>query len=274
MQLVESLSDLRSQRAKLPGPVGFVPTMGYLHPGHLSLVEQARRECASVVVSIFVNPTQFGEAADLEHYPRDLAGDLALLEGHTDLVWAPTAAVMYPPGFQTWVEVEQVSQPLEGAQRPGHFRGVATVVAKLFLAVGPQLAYFGQKDAQQVKVIERMVADLNFPLEIRVGATAREPDGLAMSSRNARLTPAERRVAPVLYQALQTASQLFPAPAEELRACVRQVVATQPSVALEYVSCADRSSLEELDGPVESCLLSLAARLGAVRLIDNIELCC
>jgi len=190
MRIVHTLEELRATRLSLEPRVGFVPTMGYLHEGHLSLVRRARQECESVVVSIFVNPAQFGPGEDLARYPRDLERDLHLLEPlGVDLLWAPTEEVMYPPGFQTWVEVEGLTRPLEGAARPGHFRGVTTVVAKLFNAVQPQVAYFGQKDAQQATVIRRMTQDLNFPIEIVVCPTVREADGLAMSSRNVYLDP-------------------------------------------------------------------------------------
>src|SRR5574341_501833 len=203
MIVLTTFSDLRSARSALPSPLGLVPTMGFLHEGHLSLARRARAECASVAVSIFVNPTQFGPNEDLAAYPRDLPRDLRLLETEgVDLVWTPTPEIIYPPGFQTWVTVEEVTKPLEGAMRPGHFRGVTTVVAKLFTAVQPDKAYFGQKDAQQAAVIRQMGRDLNFPIEIVVCPTLREADGLAMSSRNVYLDPDERQAAPVLSRAL------------------------------------------------------------------------
>ena len=209
MKVVSPLEELRQIRAGLPEPFGLVPTMGFLHEGHLSLVRAAKAECASVGVSIFVNPTQFAPTEDLEAYPRDLERDLAMLEAEgVDVVWTPAAEDVYPLGFQTWVTVEDVSQPLEGSMRPEHFRGVATVVAKLFLAFQPQRAYFGQKDAQQGLVIKRMVRDLNFPLDVVMCPIVREPDGLAMSSRNTYLNPEQRRTAVVLYQALTLAQQL------------------------------------------------------------------
>ena len=224
MKTATSLSGLRLALRGLPEPVGLVPTMGYLHEGHLSLVRLARSECASVVVTIFVNPTQFGPKEDLGAYPRDLPRDLALLEGEgVDLVWMPPADEMYPPGFQTWVTVEEVTLPLEGSLRPGHFRGVATVVAKLFNAVQPDKAYFGQKDAQQAVVIRQMARDLNFNLEVVVCPIVREPDGLAMSSRNTYLNPDERRAATVLYRALTAARQAFEA-GEVDADCLRQVM--------------------------------------------------
>ncbi len=274
MQVVTTLRELNRARRGLPEPVGFVPTMGYLHEGHLSLVRMARQECASVVVSIFVNPTQFGPHEDFERYPRDLQRDLALLrqEG-VDVVWTPTVEVMYPEGFQTWVTVDELTRPLEGKHRPGHFRGVTTVVTKLFNAVRPQRAYFGQKDAQQARVIQRMVQDLNLPIAIIVGPTVREPDGLALSSRNTYLSPEERRAATVLYRALQAARQAFERgvrDAEALRQTMREVLAQEPLARVQYVSCADPDTLEELEGPVEKALLSLAVFIGQTRLIDNV----
>jgi len=273
MQVVTTLAELRRVRRSLPEPVGFVPTMGYLHEGHLSLVRMARKENASVVVSIFVNPTQFGPHEDLERYPRDIPRDLALLEKEgVDVVWTPTVEVMYPEGYQTWVTVDTLTQPLEGAHRPGHFRGVTTVVTKLFLAVQPQRAYFGQKDAQQARVIQQMVRDLNFPIAVIVGPTIREPDGLAMSSRNTYLNPEERRAATVLYRALRAARAAFEQgerDAERLRHIMREVLAQEPLARVQYVSCADPETLQELEGPVERALLSLAVFIGSTRLIDN-----
>lgn len=276
MQVVTTFAELRQARRTLPGPVGCVPTMGYLHEGHLSLVRRARAECASVEVSIFVNPTQFGPNEDLERYPRDLPRDLNMLEAEgVDLVWTPTADEMYPPGFQTWVSVEKLSQGLEGAARPGHFRGVTTVVAKLFNGMLPDKAYFGQKDAQQAAVIRRMVQDLNFPIEIVVCPTVREPDGLAMSSRNVYLTPEERKAATVLFRALSAAEQAYrrgERRAELLRQTVRRVVSAEPLARLQYVSCADYETLEELETVQGKALLSLAVYIGQTRLIDNFVL--
>ncbi len=273
MQVVTTLEELWAARKQLPEPVGFVPTMGYLHDGHLSLVRCAKRDNRSVAVSIFVNPTQFGPNEDLESYPRDLARDLALLEAEgVDLVWTPTAEVMYPPGFQTWVEVTEITQLLEGARRPGHFRGVTTVVAKLFNGVQPQRAYFGQKDAQQARVIQQMVRDLNFPIEIVVCPIRREPDGLAMSSRNTYLNPAERKAATVLYRALTAAKTAFEQgerDADALRKIMEDTINAEPLARLQYVSCADPDTLEELHGPVEKALLSMAVFVGKTRLIDN-----
>jgi pantoate--beta-alanine ligase len=229
-----------------------------------------------VAISIFVNPTQFGPSEDLAAYPRDMERDLRLLESlGVDLVWTPTPEIMYPAGYQTWVQVEALTNPLEGAMRPGHFRGVTTVVAKLFNAVQPAKAYFGQKDAQQAAVIRRMAGDLNFALEVVVCPTVREPDGLAMSSRNAYLNPEQRRAATVLYRALNAAKEAYEAgerDAEVLRAIMRETLATEPLAHMQYVSCADYDSLEELKTASGKALLSMAVIVGKTRLIDNIVL--
>ena len=276
MMIVTTLEELRIARAMLAEPVGFVPTMGYLHEGHLSLARRAREECASVIVSIFVNPTQFSPSEDLSKYPRDLERDLHLLEPlGVDLVWTPTPEVMYPPGFQTWVSVDELTRPLEGALRPGHFRGVTTVVAKLFNAVQPQKAYFGQKDAQQAAVIRQMTRDLDFPIEIVVCPTVREANGLAMSSRNTYLNPDERRAAVVLYRALSAAKEAYgngERNAEALRQIMRQIIASEPLAQMQYVSCADYYTLEELETITGKTLLSLAVFFKRKRLIDNLLL--
>ncbi|MCA9940025.1 MAG: pantoate--beta-alanine ligase [Anaerolineales bacterium] len=274
MKTVTSLSDLRAARADLPQPVGLVPTMGYLHEGHLSLVRRARAECASVVVSIFVNPAQFGPQEDLDAYPRDLARDLALLRGaQADLVWTPTPDIIYPPDFQTWVEVTDVTRPLEGAMRPGHFRGVATVVSKLFNSAQPQKAYFGQKDAQQVVVVRQMTRDLNFPVEIVVCPTDREADGLARSSRNVYLDAAQRQAATVLFRALAAARRAHEdgaRHADDLRRIMAETINAEPLARLAYASCAHPDTLDELHGDVRRALLSLAVFIGKTRLIDNV----
>jgi len=273
MKALTSLLDLRHARLALPGSFGLVPTMGALHDGHLSLVRRAKAECAHVGVSIFVNPTQFGPGEELSKYPRDRDRDLKLLELlGVDVVWTPAPEVVYPPAFQTWVTVEQVSAPLEGKHRPGHFRGVATVVAKLLNAFTPDKAYFGQKDAQQVVVIKQMVRDLNFPLEIVVCPVVREPDGLAMSSRNVSLNPEERKAATVLYCALSAAKAKYDAgerDAEMLRAAMSSTIAAEPLAREEYVSAADPDTLTELERIDKGVLLSMAVRLGKTRLIDN-----
>ncbi|HEU0335333.1 MAG TPA: pantoate--beta-alanine ligase [Gaiellaceae bacterium] len=232
------------------GTVGLVPTMGALHEGHLALLRAARAECDTVVASIFVNPAQFGEAGDLDGYPRDEERDLALAaEAGVDLVFAPAVEEMYPPGYQTWVDVTEVGQILEGRHRPGHFRGVATVCLKLFLVVRPALAYFGQKDAQQVEVLRRLVRDLELELELRVVPTVRDADGLALSSRNARLTPAERERALALPRALATGDP------EQARELLR-------GLEVDYLEVA----------PFDPPVLVGAVRVGSTRLIDNVPL--
>ena len=274
MEVVTTIPELNAVRVNISEPVGLVPTMGYLHNGHLSLVQRARNECDSVVVSIFVNPSQFGPNEDLEAYPRDLPRDLQLLEEEgVDLVWTPTPEVIYPPGYQTWVVVEGVTKPLEGRYRPGHFRGVTTVVNKLLNCVHPQKAYFGQKDAQQAVVIRRMVADLDLPVEIVVCPIVREPDGLAMSSRNVYLNAPERRAATALYRALTLASRAYEngtRNAADLREIITKVIGEEPFAQLQYISCADPEKLQELQGEVNHALLSMAVFLGKTRLIDNI----
>ena len=274
MRVVSNLSELRTARATLPSPLGLVPTMGYLHEGHLSLIRWAKSECASVGVSIFVNPSQFGPREDLDSYPVDLPRDLAMLRrAQVDLVWTPDRESMYPDGYQTWVEVDDLTHHLEGRRRHGHFRGVTTIVTKLFNGFQPDKAYFGQKDAQQATVIRRMVRDLDFPLEVVVCPTVREPDGLAMSSRNGYLNPEERQAATVLYRALTAAATAFEAgqrEAHQLRRTMRQVLKTERLARPQYVSVADPDSLEELSGPVERGLLSMAVYIGKTRLIDNV----
>jgi pantoate--beta-alanine ligase len=276
MMIAASLEELRAERLLLDGRVGFVPTMGYLHEGHISLARRAREECDSVVASIFVNPTQFGPAEDLSKYPRDLKRDLTLLEAAgVDLVWTPDNETMYPPGFSTWVEVEGLTKPLEGAARPGHFRGVTTVVTKLFNAVQPQRAYFGQKDAQQAAVIRKMTRDLNFPIEIVVCPTVREADGLAMSSRNSYLSPEERQSATILFRALTAAKEAYERgerSADALRKIMAGTIASEPRAQMQYVSCADYDTLEELDVVTGKTLLSMAVFIGRTRLIDNFVL--
>jgi pantoate--beta-alanine ligase len=274
MQVLKTVAAFRAARATL-GELGLVPTMGFLHAGHLSLVERARTENPAVAASIFVNPTQFGPNEDLARYPRDLPRDLDLLDAAgVDLVFAPDPGEIYPPGFDLSIQVGGVTDVLEGAVRPGHFAGVATVVAKLFNIVQPTRAYFGQKDAQQSVVIRKLVRDLDMPVEIIVAPTVREADGLALSSRNSYLTPEERAVAPALFQALSAAKARFDAgerDAEVLRSAMRAALAT-PELRIDYVSVADAESLRELQSVEGSALASLAIRLGATRLIDNLPL--
>jgi len=275
MRTVTTLDELRSTRLSFSGTVGLVPTMGFLHEGHLSLIRRAREECDHVVVSIFVNPTQFGKNEDLSKYPRDIDRDLKLIEPLTDLVWMPSAEIMYPQGYQTWVEVEAITGPLEGSMRPGHFKGVTTVVAKLFNGVQPHKAYFGQKDAQQVAVIRQMVRDLNFPLEIVVCPIVREPDGLAMSSRNVYLDPDQRKAATVLFRSLSAAKEAYEGGernAKNIRSKMKEVLSSESLVNVQYVSCADYDTLEELDEIKGKALLSMAVFIGKTRLIDNFVL--
>jgi len=274
MKVVETIANLKSLRLKLPEPVGFVPTMGYLHKGHLALVKRAKAEDSSVVVSIFVNPTQFGPHEDFDKYPRNPQRDLALLEKEgVDLVFMPSVAEMYPPEFSSWVDVGKIAERLEGASRPGHFRGVTTVVAKLFNLVQPDKAYFGQKDAQQLAVIKKMVADLNMNLEVVIVPTVREADGLAMSSRNTYLNPKERKAATVLYQALGLAQKLWSQgekDAQTIRQRMTALIQKQPLAHIDYISIADAETLDELDAVRPPALVSLAVKIGKTRLIDNV----
>jgi pantoate--beta-alanine ligase len=276
MNVFRTAPEVRAFRAHAGGTIGLVPTMGALHGGHLSLVSRARAENDRTLASIFVNPAQFGENEDLAAYPRTPENDLRLLESlGVDGVWTPSPEDVYPPGFQTFVTVDDVSAPLEGSRRPGHFRGVATVVAKLFNVFQPDRAYFGQKDAQQVAVIRRMVADLSFPVDVVVCPTVREPDGLALSSRNAYLSPEERRAAPVLHRALLAARAAFHSgerDAGRLRAVLARTLAGEPLARPDYVSVADAGTLLEVERVTGPALVSIAARFGGTRLIDNVVL--
>jgi pantoate--beta-alanine ligase len=275
MKVIETVAEMEEARAALSGRVGLVPTMGALHEGHLSLVRRARADSDHLVTSVFVNPTQFGPREDLEEYPRDLEGDLRLLETEgVDIVFAPTAEEMYPPGFDEWVEVRgPLTSRLEGAFRPEFFRGVTTVVARLFRIVQPHRAYFGEKDAQQLRVVRQMVREQGLPVEIVAMPTVREPDGLAMSSRNAYLSPEERRAALVVPRALELARMMVQRwgvrDADLLRESLADYIRQKPQVRIDYVSVADYETLEELelvDGPA---LVLLAVRVGSTRLIDN-----
>lgn len=274
MHVVTTIEAVRAARRQW-AEVGFVPTMGFLHAGHLSLVQQAKAENGVAIASIFVNPTQFGPNEDFASYPRDTPRDLALLEAAgCDLVWMPSVEEIYPAGFSSYVEVEGVSEPLEGARRPGHFRGVATVVTKLFNVVQPTKAYFGQKDAQQTVVIRQFVRDLAMPVEVVIAPTIREADGLAMSSRNSYLNAEQRAAAPVLYRALQAAQTAYAAgqtDAETIRQLMLETLAQEPLAQVDYVSIADPRSLQELTTIDQSgALVSLAVRIGKTRLIDNL----
>jgi pantoate--beta-alanine ligase len=277
MRVCATLGEMRAARAEFSGTVGLVPTMGALHEGHLALVRSARSESDHVVVSIFVNPTQFASAEAADRYPRSLKRDLTLLEREgVDSTFVPTAEDLYPDGFASAIDVGPLANVLEGASRPGHFRGVATVVAKLLNIVQPSRTYFGQKDAQQLLVIRRMVTDLNLPVEIIGVPTVREPDGLAMSSRNALLLPEERPTARCLFRALEAAGERWEAgerDAETLREAMRAVIEAEPLANLDYASIADPTTLVECQGQVTGvALASLAVTIGQVRLIDNVLL--
>ncbi|MBW7958272.1 MAG: pantoate--beta-alanine ligase [Candidatus Promineofilum sp.] len=277
MKIIHSIEGIRAVRSGYsPQSVGFVATMGYLHEGHLALVKQAKRDNERVIVSIFVNPKQFGPTEDLSRYPRDMERDFALL--HTsgvDLVFVPDIETIYPADFQTVVEVSRITQTLEGAHRPTHFAGVTTVVAKLFNIVQPTRAYFGQKDAQQAAVIQQMVRDLNFNLEIVIGPTVREPDGLALSSRNKYLDTEQRAAATTLYRSLKAAEGLWESGVRDgnvLRQKMMDVLSAEPLARVDYVSAADPATLVEYGSTVPAgsgVLLSMAVFIGQTRLIDN-----
>ena len=276
MQVIHTAAAMTQAAHAATRPLGLVPTMGYLHDGHLALVRRGRADNQTLVVSIFVNPAQFGPTEDFSTYPRDMASDLAgLKDEDVDLVFAPSADEMYPAGFDTWVTVGSLAGRLEGVSRPGHFRGVATVVCKLLTIVRPDRAYFGQKDFQQTVVVNRMVADLNLGAEVVVVPTVREPDGLALSSRNAYLTPDERTSATVLYQAIEVARRMRGdgiSDAAPIRAEMEKLIASEPLAAVDYVSIADPESLDELDTIDGPAVASLAVRIGKIRLIDNMLL--
>jgi len=276
MRRLTRIDEVRSWRRERAGTVGLVPTMGALHAGHLSLVDAARRENDRVVVSVFVNPTQFGPREDYARYPRDLRKDEALLErARADAVFAPSVEAMYPPRMETTVDVGSVAVPLEGERRPGHFRGVATVVLKLLGIATPDRAYFGEKDAQQLAIVRRLVADLDVPVEIRACPIVREPDGLALSSRNAYLSPAERRAAAVLFRALRAAEEAWRAGERHghaLEDAMKTTLQREALARVDYAAVADPVSFRAVDvaeGPVR---LLLAVYVGETRLIDNLLL--
>ena len=277
MDVHTTVADFQAARCRLAGSLGLVPTMGYLHEGHLALVRRARAESDVLVVSIFVNPAQFGPSEDFDAYPRDMDRDLELLRGErVDHVFSPDMGEVYAPGHDTWVDPGELATRLEGEHRPGHFRGVATVVAKLFNVVRPHRAYFGQKDGQQIAVVRRMVSQLNMGVEIVAVPTVREDDGLALSSRNVYLTPQQRRAAPAIFRSLLVAERLWMAGERDggnLRLAVRNALDEEPLVeAVDYVSVAGVSSLVELDRLTEPAMVSVAVRMGRARLIDNLIL--
>jgi pantoate--beta-alanine ligase len=276
MKVVRSISDLKAARKTFPGPVGFVPTMGSLHEGHLSLVRRSREENDHTTASIFVNPTQFLPHEDFRTYPRNEEKDLALLQkAGADLVFLPEVKQIYPEDHCTFVNVEGISNLLEGTFRPGHFRGVATVVAKLFNLMEPTRSYFGQKDAQQLRVIRKMVTDLNMNLEVIACPTIREEDGLAMSSRNIYLKSEDRRAAMVIPRALFAARDLWlsgECDGKILRHQIRQMISEVSGAEIDYVSIADPITLTEVERATEGALISLAVKIGGVRLIDNVIL--
>ncbi len=275
MRQVSTVAALRSALRDAPRPLGLVPTMGALHDGHLALVRAAREECAAVAATIFVNPTQFGPNEDLDRYPRSLAADLTLLEQEgVDCVFTPSVDEMYPAGFTTIVHLDGPALPLEGTARPGHFDGVATVVAKLLLQSLPDRAYLGRKDGQQTAVVRRLVRDLDIPTEIVVVPTVREADGLAMSSRNAYLTPEQRAAAPVVFRALSASRDRFRAGLQDVAAledAARSMIEASPLASVEYVAGVDPDTMEPWGG-VGPCMLAAAVRIGSVRLIDNVIL--
>jgi len=276
MKVVETISEMKKTRRALKEPVGFVPTMGYLHEGHVSLVREAKKENKSVIVSIYVNPTQFGPKEDLSKYPRDLKRDLEMLEKvGTDVVFFPSNEEMYPDGYDTWVEVDKLTKRLEGASRPTHFRGVTTIVNKLFNIVEADNAYFGQKDAQQALVIQKMVKDLNMNVRVIVCPTMREPDGLAMSSRNVYLTTEQRKQATVLNRSLQLAKDLYTKGernAPKIKQQMTGLIQKEPIAVIDYISIANPDTLEELDAIQGQALVSMVVKFGNTRLLDNVML--
>jgi pantoate--beta-alanine ligase len=277
MRVINSNQEMSQACREAVKPVGLVPTMGALHPGHLSLVDQAREDNLTVAVSIFVNPTQFGDENDLNAYPRDLDGDLDLLRQHgVDLVYAPTADEVYPEGFDTWVDVGPLADKLEGLQRPGHFRGVATVVSKLFNLMRPDRAYFGQKDGQQTVVIQKLAEDLDMGVEVVVMPTIRDSDGLAISSRNVQLSPEQRQAAPTVYKALCEAYRLWAdgeRKGDTLKEAARSILRSEPRIdAIDYVSVASMTTLDEVERVSGRAMVSAAVHMGPVRLIDNLVL--
>lgn len=276
MNIISDIATMQQTASRLRREgktIGVVPTMGYFHGGHLSLMRRARAECDVVIVTLFVNPTQFGPHEDFSSYPRDFERDCQWAEAEgVDILFAPTTEAMYPDGYETYVQVEKLTQPLCGASRPGHFRGVTTIVAKLFHLTQPHRAYFGLKDYQQCKVIQKMVKDLNFDITIVPCPIVREPDGLAMSSRNAYLSPAERQAALSLYRSLRHAEQIVEAGERDARAvrdAVQAMIAAEPLAQIDYVAVADAETLQPVEKIEQPTLIALAVKIGRARLIDN-----
>ncbi|HSW96796.1 MAG TPA: pantoate--beta-alanine ligase [Candidatus Saccharimonadales bacterium] len=275
MQITKTIKEIRTFRNSIQGTVGFVPTMGYLHKGHLSLIQLAKQENDHVIVSIFVNPKQFGPKEDFQTYPRDIKRDVALLrESKVNIIFSPSVDELYPSNYQTYVHVEKITKKLEGKSRPGHFIGVTTVVTKLFNIIQPTRVYFGQKDAQQVIVIKKMVKDLNIPIEVIIGETFREADGLAMSSRNVFLTDKERKEAGIIYKSLCLAKELFENGERntiKIKNKMKNLIHAT-SGKIDYISIADTQTLKELAKIKTEALVSLAIHFGNTRLIDNVYL--
>ncbi len=271
MRIYETVDAFRAACAASKRPLGLVPTMGALHMGHRSLLDRARSDNSTLAATIFVNPTQFGPSEDFSQYPRDLASDLAMMEETgVDLLFAPSVDEMYPEGFDTSIDVGRIANRLEGEHRSGHFLGVATVVCKLLSIARPDRAYFGQKDAQQSLVIKRLNTDLNLGAEAVICPTVREPDGLALSSRNKYLSPPEREAATVLHRSLKLAEDFGASDANDIRRRMRDLIDDEPLANVEYVSVADAETLDELDVVDRPALVSVAVHIGATRLIDNI----
>ena len=276
LRILNTLESLASALQELSHPVGLVPTMGALHQGHLELVRRAKSENESVIVSIFVNPTQFGPKEDFSTYPRNVWNDTQILSQEmVDLVFTPSPQEIYPPGFDTWVEVQQLSDRLEGRHRPGHFKGVSTIIVKLFNLIRPDKAYFGEKDAQQLQIIKKLTVDLDMGIEIVSVPTVRNPEGLALSSRNNHLEPDQLNAAPIIYRALnfgKTMIQNGELDCKTLRTNIESIISESPLTKIEYLSISDLETLEELEVVDRPVLISTAVRIGQVRLIDNIKI--
>ena len=276
LRIINTLESLPSALLKLSHPVGLVPTMGALHQGHLELVRRARSENESVIVSIFVNPTQFGPKEDFSTYPRNLSSDTQILSQEmVDLVFTPSPQEIYPPGFDTWVEVKQLSDRLEGRHRPGHFKGVSTIIVKLFNLIRPDKAYFGEKDAQQLQIIKKLTVDLDMGIEIVSVPTVRNPEGLALSSRNNHLERDQLNAAPIIYRALDSGKTMIKngeLDCKTLRENIASIISESPLTKIEYLSISDLETLEELEVVDRPALISTAVRIGQVRLIDNVKI--